>query len=102
LIEQQSCPQLVQFIIKNGSSQLIEQVIKKKLYMEYLDDNNEAPIHYLLCHSKNEALIKLLIDSGVNLELLGKTGMHPIHYAIKYNTPEIIKYLSEQGVKFNC
>jgi ankyrin repeat protein len=73
-------------------------------------DSFKTPIHYAvsaLCNAKNYeeyikalTIVKILLNSDANLNLLSNVGEGPIHYAIKSDQVELVELLLLFGAKF--
>jgi ankyrin repeat protein len=59
-----------------------------------------TPVMLAACFSDIE-MMKLLVESGADLNMADKSGMAPKDYAQKLGQKKMVEYLNECGAKFN-
>lgn len=91
-----------------GSSEigLIEKIIKSGANINAVDDNGRTALFLECQHSKpNIQIIKMLIDSGADVNVETNSGFFPITaFCENYSTPnlEVIKLLIDNGADVNA
>lgn len=65
-----------------------------------VDENGDSLLH-IACAKGNEEIIKFLLNSKINPNVMNNKGLYPIHVAAKY-APNLVRLLySQQSVKAN-
>ena len=60
----------------------------------------QTPIYYA-CREGRLDVVKLLIDSGSNINLDDNYGQTCLFYAVKHNHFDVVQYLVEKGINVN-
>ena len=78
-------------ILKENDEKLIKKIIDENILIKNYD--NRKLIHYICRYSKNNKIIKYIIDKNLNLEEETKYLYKPIHYICLLKDEELIKYI---------
>ena len=62
--------------------------------------NGRTPLHIAAKHG-NQAIAKILIENGADIDSLASKNLTPLMIAIQFNMPSIAKFLIEQGASLN-
>jgi ankyrin repeat protein len=76
-------------------------LISNKDTVNNKNDQGETALH-LAVKSKNQELIKVLIDKGADIEASTNIKATPLHYAASFANAEIINLLVERGANVNA
>jgi ankyrin repeat protein len=86
----------------NKVKELIANKYNNRRKLNYIiNDNQWYPIH-IACRYEQYEILKLLIDSGCNIECRDYWKQRPIHFACEYGYLEIAKLLIESGCNIDC
>ena len=90
-------------ILKSNGPVVIQHVINNTRDLECIINKRigERLIHYA-CQLGSTDAIKLLVDSGVNLECGDNKKWRPIHYVCQFASTDAIKLLVDSGVNLEC
>ena len=83
----------------NGNLNIISLELSKGVSPNQLDEENGlSPLHYAVANNQIEA-IKLLINSGANVNLKSREKWTPLHWAALLDRPEAAELLINSGAK---
>jgi len=97
---------LINFIILNNKTKLLEIFLKRKCKIDILDSDNKS-ILYLPIKYDYDEIVELLLKyestiTGIsNTEIKDNNGNYPIHYAIIYKNLKILKLFKKYNKSFN-
>ena len=90
-------PLHVAAIGKSDSSETVEQLIRAGADKEAtVPKELERPLH-LAIRSGNEACVRCLLESGVDIEARDEWGWRPLHRATSLGRPQIVRTLLRHG-----
>ncbi|MGM0445744.1 MAG: ankyrin repeat domain-containing protein [Bacillota bacterium] len=72
-----------------NQSELQEQI--EDLNLNKRNDKGRTLLHHAAIYNNNSAVIKELIDAGININARDTHGYTPLHYAAQYNNVEVLK-----------
>lgn len=75
--------------------------ILKIIDPNFLNDADWAPIH-TASYAGNIDIVKLLIDAGANVDIVGANDFTALHFATNGNHPDIVKLLIDTGININA
>jgi len=89
-------------ILKNGTTESIENFIKSKNCdtNQELDSLSKTPLVYAI-EGKNKDAMIAIINAGGDVNYDGYDGKTPLYYAINSNQIESVKYLISHGANTN-
>ena len=95
---------IVHYAAEGGQLELLKMLVGKKCGMNMVNNLTETPLHlaakiFMVTHNNGVDVIKLLLDSGATLSIRTKWGDTAAHYAARFSTPAILKYLIEAGIE---
>lgn len=81
----------------------LKKVLLKNTDLNVVDEEGMSLIHLLIGKKSDANLekIKVLIESGANVEIVGFNGWRPLHRAAFYRCYETAKYLLNKGADPN-
>ena len=86
-------------ILKENDEKLIKKIIDENILIKNYD--NRKLIHYICRYSKNNKIIKYIIDKNLNLEEEPMYKSKPIHLICINQDEEMIKYIIDKNVSLN-
>lgn len=87
--------------IKDGNTQSVKQSISKKLKVNSSDNSSRyetTPLLYAISNGNLE-IIKLLVDSGADVNKADITGLTPLMMASSTGKIDVVSYLIKKGTK---
>jgi ankyrin repeat protein len=86
--------------VKNKNAKTLTSLAKNKRALVTRDEEGDTPLH-LAIRLGFEDMVKILLNSGADLELLDNNRLTPLMLAIKYFYPRIVMLLLGEGADVN-
>lgn len=93
---------LIENVINTNNIELLEEVLKKKVVLDILDNNGTGLLYRIIKFNNIDGL-KLLLDANkvnIGFNIFDKqdiTGRTPLHYSIHFNNYQVFKILLDHG-----
>src|SRR4051794_22025160 len=87
---------ILKLLLKNGAN---PNDMKDGDSMQKGERNYGTPLTFA-CLSSVPEYVRILVDSGANINLVGKDGFSPLFAAMVSKNPEIVLYLLKQGADY--
>ena len=89
---------MLSYSIKNDNSEISNLILTSPIIdLDFQDNNGNSYLH-LAVISKDEEIIKSLIEKGIDTNKQNKDGNTALHLAYELNEKNIIDYLIENGI----
>ncbi len=82
--------QLLDTVINGGTTEEVEQLIKKGANVNVKDSDGVSPLAYAMHHGTAEQ-VKMLVDAGADVHATDKFGLMPLDYATDMEKVEILR-----------
>ncbi|KAI8810191.1 ankyrin repeat-containing domain protein [Cladochytrium replicatum] len=93
----------IHFAALNGHTDVVEFFLNNGISPEVSDLENEAVIHYAArCRRDNAAVVKLLLDKGVDVEAKSSNKRRPLHLVAEFGSAETCRELLTHDADVNA
>ncbi|MDR1383829.1 MAG: ankyrin repeat domain-containing protein [Planctomycetaceae bacterium] len=96
-VEQDDDPPIIA-AIKNEDLKAVKNLLDNdKSFLNYKDSNGLSLLHYAAAVNKNTDILKLLLDSGLDVDIKDSSGETPVFVTLNVSTAE---FLLENGANY--